>query len=337
MRRLALLTVLFVLGTVGCARIDRDTEPATDRGPAEELRLGYFPNVTHAVALIGVRDGQFARELGRTRLSTQVFDSGPDEAGALLGGSLDVAFIGPGPAINACVKSEGEVRVVAGAASGGAQLVARPGADSLRGGTVATPQLGNTQDIALKKWLRDKHIPDVQVVNSDNPQTFAAFRDGRIDAAWVPEPWASRLVLEADGQVLVNERDLWPDGRFPSTVIMVRTRYLAEHRQTVEALLRGAADATEWARANPGAARDTVNASLAEHTGKPLPGPVIERAFQEIELDPDPLPGRLRTIAGDAVAVGVAREAPDLGDLVDTTALEKALAPARGQDARSGS
>jgi NitT/TauT family transport system substrate-binding protein len=318
MKILAVLAVLVSLA--GCSRIDRGEDSVADRGPATEVRLGYFPNVTHATALIGVRNGFFSRELGRTKVTTQLFDAGPDEVGALLGGSLDVAFIGPGPAINAYAKSDGKsVRLVAGAASGGAQLIARPGVESLRGKTVATPQLGNTQDVALKKWLHANRVPDVQIVNSDNAQTLAAFRDGKIDAAWVPEPWASRLVLEAGGRVLLNERDLWPQGRFPTTVILVRTRFLAEHRETVHALLRGAVNAMEWARANESQARAAVNESLAEHTGKPLAGPVLERAFREIELSPDLLTGQLQEMAHDAVTAGVVAKAPDLKDFADSS------------------
>ncbi|MBP2327313.1 NitT/TauT family transport system substrate-binding protein [Kibdelosporangium banguiense] len=318
MRILAVLAVLAVLA--GCSRIDRGEDSAADRGPATEVRLGYFPNVTHATALIGVRNGFFTRELGQTRLTTQLFDAGPDEAGGMLGGSIDVAFIGPGPAINAYTKSDGKsVRVVAGAASGGAQLVARPGVGSLAGKTVATPQLGNTQDVALKKWLRENNVPDVRILNSDNAQTLSAFRAGDIDAAWVPEPWASRLVVEAGGRVLVNERDLWPQGRFPATVILARTRFLAEHGQTVQAMLRGAANATQWARDNESQAQTVVNDSLAEHTGKPLAGPVIERAFREIELSPEVLPDRLQQMARDAVTAGVAAKTPDLKDFVDSS------------------
>jgi NitT/TauT family transport system substrate-binding protein len=314
------LLVVLVLAATGCSRIDRREDTAADQGPAAEVRLGYFPNVTHESAIVGVHNGFFAGELGRTRLSPQLFDAGSDEAAALLGGSLDVAFIGPGPAINAFAKSDGDaVRVVGGATSGGVQLVARPGVNSLPGKTVATPQLGNTQDIALKKYLRDNRIPDVQVLNSDNARTFAAFRDGQIDAAWVPEPWSSRLVLEAGGHVLLDEKDLWPGGQFPTTVVIVRTRFLAEHRQTVDALLRGADAATRWAQDHVPSAQAVVNRELAERTGKPLPEPVLQRAFGEIRPTTDPLPGQLRAIAADAVAAGVARRAPNLDALVDTT------------------
>ena len=330
----------------GCTRLDAGEggggdggAAATDRGPAAELRLGYLPNVTHAAALIGVRNGLFAAELGTaTRLTTQAFNDGTEEVGALLGGSLDIAFVGPGPAINAFDKSGGKaVRLIAGATSGGAQLVARPGistAEQLRGRTVATPKLGNTQDIALKAWLAGRGIParggaaGVTIVNADNPQTFAAFRAGELDAAWLPEPWASRLVLDAGATVLVDEGDLWPDGRYPTTVVLARTGFLREHPQTVLAFLRGQLAAVEWAAQHPAGARQAVNAALAELTGKPLADPVIARAFDGITLTADPLAGAFPRLAANAVTAGVARAAPDLAGFADLGALNAVLGAA---------
>jgi NitT/TauT family transport system substrate-binding protein len=158
-----------------CSRADSNdagpnNAPAVDKGPAAELRLGYFPNITHAAALIGLEKGLFAKELGSTRLTPTKFNDGPTEVGALLGGSVDAGFIGSGPAINAYAKSNGEaVRLIAGATSGGAQLVVRSDIakpEDLVGKTVVTPALGNTQDVSLKKWLVDKGLNGkVQVTN----------------------------------------------------------------------------------------------------------------------------------------------------------------------------
>nr|WP_234995697.1 ABC transporter substrate-binding protein [Streptoalloteichus hindustanus] len=321
-----------------CTRADRgaDADAATDKGPAAELRLGYFPNVTHASALIGVDKGFLAKELGSTKLTTQSFNAGPDEVSALLGGSLDAGFIGSGPAINAFAKSQGEtVRLVAGATSGGAQLVVRPGItapDGLRGRVIATPQLGNTQDVALKKWLAEKGLAigdgsdKVRVTNADNPRTLEAFRGGEVDAAWLPEPWASRLVLEAGAQVLVDERHLWEGGQFPSTVLIVRTRFLREHPRTVEALLRGQLAATDWAAANGAEARAVVNRQLEKLTGKALSQPVLDRAFAGIQLTTDPLARTFPRLAKDAVTAGVVRSAPDLAGFVDLRPLNTVLA-----------
>jgi NitT/TauT family transport system substrate-binding protein len=316
----------------GCTRMERSdaATPVADRGAASELRLGYFPNVTHAAALIGVRRGTFAGALGTTKLTTQTFNSGSEAIGALLGGSLDVSFIGTGPAINGFARSGGAVRLISGATSGGAQLVVRPeitSPDQLRGTKIATPQMGNTQDIALKKWLADQKI-DATVVNTDNPLTLDAFRGGQIDAAWLPEPWASRLVLDAGAKVLVDEKDLWPDGRFPTTVVVVRSQFLAEHPQTVQAFLRGLIASTDWAGAHLAEARSEANAALKDLTGKALADGVMERAFGNITLTFDPLSSRLGQLARDSVTAGVARTEPNLRGLVDLTALNTVLTAA---------
>jgi NitT/TauT family transport system substrate-binding protein len=328
-----------VVSAAACSRAQSSIAgPVADKGAATELRLGYFPNVTHAAALIGVGKGLFAAELGATRLTTQTFGTGNEAVSALLGGSLDVAFIGSGPTINAFAKSAGEgVRLVAGATSGGAQLVVRPGigsAEQLRGRRVASPQLGNTQDIALKKWLAGHDIPagegtdDVTIVNADNPQTFDGFRGGQIDAAWLPEPWSSRLVLDAGAEVLVDERDLWPGGQFPTTVVVARTGFLAEHQASVRALLRGLLATIDWAQANKTEAWTVTNDAIEELTGKALSAPVIERAFGNITLAIDPLAATFGQLARDSVTAGVSKREPDLKGLVDLTALNAVLASA---------
>ena len=193
-------------------------------------------------------NGYFQQELGSTKLTTQTFNAGPEEVSALLGGSLDAGFIGSGPAINAFAKSNGEaIRLIAGSTSGGAQLVVSPDITSpeqLKGKIIATPQAGNTQDIAFKKWLKENNLtngtgPDaVTVQNIENPRTLDLFKSGQVAGGWLPEPWSSRLV-DAGAKVLVDEKTLWPDGEFPTTVLIVRTQFLQEHPETVEALLRG--------------------------------------------------------------------------------------------------
>jgi NitT/TauT family transport system substrate-binding protein len=326
---IALLAALGACTRAGSGGGD-SAAPAVDKGPAAELRLGYFPNVTHAAALIGLDKGLFAKELGSTKLTSTSFNAGPDEVNALLGGSLDVAFIGSGPTINAFAKSKGEmVRLVAGATSGGAQLVARQDIskpEDLAGKTVVTPQLGNTQDISLKKWLHDKGLTDeVQVTNLENAQTLDSFKKGDVQAAWLPEPWSSRLVLEAGAKVLLDEKELWPQGRFPTTVLIVRTRFLADHPQTVQALLRGLVAAVDYAEANKSEAQVAVNDELKEITGKPLSDAVIQRAWDNIELTFDPLSNRFPQLAKDSVTAGITKEETPLSGLVDLSALNVVL------------
>ncbi len=320
---------------VGCSRAETTgAAPAagesTDKGPAAELRLGYFPNVTHASALIGLEKGLFAKELGGTKLVPTKFNDGPTEVSAFLGGSLDAGFLGSGPAINAYAKSGGEaVRLVAGGTSGGAQLVttadiSKP--EDLVGKTVVTPALGNTQDVSLKKWLVDKGLKDkVQVTNRENAQTLDAFRKGEVQAAWLPEPWSSRLVLDAGAKVLLDEKDLWKDGKFPTTVLLVRTQYLRDHPQSVQALLRGLLAANDYVGSNEADAKLAVNKQLEALTGKGLATAVIDRAFTSIELNPDPLSATFPQLAKDAVTAGIAQSETELAGFVDLSTLNAVL------------
>ncbi|MEV0285055.1 ABC transporter substrate-binding protein [Kribbella sp. NPDC050820] len=329
----AVLTL--VAAAAGCSRTEGNDAPAaaTDKGPATELRLGYFPNVTHAAALVGLDKGLFTKELGSTKLVPTKFNAGPEAVGALLGGSLDASFIGSGPAINAYAKSNGEaVRLIAGTTSGGAKLVVKPTitkAEDLLGKTVVTPQLGNTQDVSLKKWLAEQNLTGkVKVTNLENAQTLDAFKKGDVDAAWLPEPWSSRLVLDAGAKVLLDEKTLWPDGRFPTTVLIVRTQFLQEHPESVRALLTGLVAAIDFSTSDQAAAKTVVNAQLKELTGKALKPAVIDRAFANIEITADPIASTFPQLAKDQVAAGIAKQAPAVAGFADLGPLNDVLAKA---------
>ena len=310
--------------------------PACGGGGGEAtLRLGYFPNITHATALVGVEEGIFARNLGATKLDTFTFNAGPAAIEALLSGSLDAAYVGPNPAINGFVKSRGEaVRIVAGATSGGAALIVRPeiaAAGDLRGKQVASPQLGGTQDVALRTWLKSQGLAtdtagggDVSVVPQENAQTLERFRSGELAGAWVPEPWASRLVLEGGGKVLVDERDLWPGGQYTTTVLLVRRAYLQAHPDRVEALLRGHVEATRWLADHKDAARARVNAAIEGLTGKRIGDEVIVRAFASLTFTTDPQMASLEKSAADAAGLGLLKlDGVDLAPLYDASLLQK--------------
>lgn len=328
--------VLSLLAAVaGCSRAEGNDTPvaSTDKGPATELRLGYFPNVTHAAALVGLDQGLFTKELGSTKLVPTKFNAGPEAVGALLGGSLDASFIGSGPAINAYAKSNGEaVRLIAGTTSGGAQLVVKPAItkpEDLAGKTVVTPQLGNTQDVSLKKWLAEKNLTGkVKVTNLENAQTLDAFKKGDVDAAWLPEPWSSRLILDAGAKVLLDEATLWPDGKFPTTVLIVRTQFLQEHPQTVKALLTGLVGAIDFSTKDETAAKKVVNDQLLELTGKALKPAVIDRAFANIKITADPVAAQFPQLAKDQVTAGIAKEAPSVSGFADLGPLNEVLGKA---------
>jgi NitT/TauT family transport system substrate-binding protein len=332
-----------LLAVAACGGADAatgdDPEDGQDAGAAAELRLGYFANVTHAAALIGVEQGFLAEELGDTELTTQVFNAGPDVVEAVFAGALDASYIGPSPTINAYGQSDGDaVRIIAGAASGGAQLVVREGIDSpedLRGTTLATPQLGNTQDVALRTWLAEEGLEssiegggDVTVAPTPNADTLNLFRNGDLDGAWLPEPWASRLVLEAGAEVLVDERDLWPDGAFTTTHLIVRTEFLEEHPETVEALLRGHVAAVEFAGADADAAQESVNAGLEAAGSEALSEEVIDRAWEGLTVTYDPIPAALEESAKDGVDAGTSESLVDLAGIYDLRLLNTVLSEA---------
>lgn len=295
-----------------------------------QLRLGYFANVTHATPVYGVRSGLYQRALGGTALKTQTFNAGPAAIEALFAGAIDATYVGPGPAVNAFVRSKGAVVIVAGATSGGASLVVRPGitADRLKGTRLADPQVGGTQDIALRTYLRSRGLQvdksgtgDVTIQSQENSQTLDLFRTGEIDGAWVPEPWASRLVVEGNGTVLVDEKSLWPGGRFPTTVLLVRKEYLATHAGAVKALIQAQVKAREEIEAGGAAAQQLVNDALRELTGKALKPEVVSRAFGQIELTEDPLVPQLKAGAENAFASGLVKRGSLVG-IVDLSLVD---------------
>jgi NitT/TauT family transport system substrate-binding protein len=333
MRKILALTLAAALALAGCSRAaEAPSAPPAATSPAAELRLGYFPNITHAPAIIGVANGFFTQELGSTKLTTQTFNAGGDEIAALLGGSLDAGFIGSSPAINGFAKSNGEgVRVIAGSTSGGAQLVVSPDITSpeqLKGKIIATPQKGNTQDVALKKWLKDNNLDgQVTVQNLDNPRTLDRFRTNRIAGGWLPEPWSSRLV-DAGAKVLVDEKTLWPNGQFPTTVLIVRTQFLQEHPDTISALIRGEQKAVDFTTTNAADAKKVTNDSIKQLTGSSLAPAVLDRSFTELQFTLDPLAATFPQLAKDSVTAGVADKETNLKGFIDVTALNGVLTQA---------
>ena len=337
------LVLLIAVGAVVASSVSRDTDAqaaAPSPTPAEELKLGYFGNITHAAALVGINQGFLAKELGSTKLSTETFNAGPAAIEALNAGAIDAAYIGPNPAINSFVKSGGQsVSVIAGAAAGGAQLVVRPDINSaagLLGKTLASPQLGGTQDVALRSWLGsqgyDTNVDgsgDVAINPTENAQTLKLFQDGKLDGAWLPEPWASRLVLQAGAKVLVDEKDLWDGsatgkpGEFPTTILIVNKTFAAQHPDTVKALLRGHAKSVAWLNDTPSAEKAAViNAALQESAGAALPADVIDRSLKNIIFTVDPLAGTYPKLLQDGVDAGTTKKA-DINGLFDLRALNE--------------
>lgn len=306
-------------------------------GSSAEVRLGYFPNITHSTALVGVEKGLYAKHLGSgVKLTTSTFNAGPAAIEAVFSGAIDATYIGPNPAINAWAKSKGKaINIIAGSASGGVYLVVKPEINSvedLKGKKIATPQLGNTQDVALRHWLNEKGIKtdtkgggEVHIVPQENSQTLQTFATGDIDGAWVPEPFASRLVLESKGKILLDERDLWPDKQFVITHLIVRQEWAKAHPDLVKKLLQAHVEATTFLNDDPKAAADTVNAAIQKLTQKPLKPEVLQSAFKNITFTNDPIATSLTGSADHAIKVGLL-EPVDLTGIYDLKPLNEVLA-----------
>ncbi|MCU1677191.1 MAG: aliphatic sulfonates family transporter, periplasmic ligand-binding protein [Frankiales bacterium] len=321
------VSAVLVLATSACG----SSKTGGAAAPPTELKLGFFPNVTHSAALIGVEKGFIQAKLGAVKLSTAQFNAGPAAMEALLGGGVNATYVGPSPAVNTFVKSHGaELRIVSGASSGGASLVVQPGITDvaqLKGKKVATPQLGGTQDVAARAYFKKNNLTtdqkgggDVSIVPQDNAQSLDQFKAKAIDAAWVPEPWASRLVIDGGGKVLVNENDLWPDKKFVTTLLVVRTSFLKDHPDQVKALIEANEQSIEFAKSDPAGAAAAVNAQLKALTTKTLADAVIKSAFENLTLTDDPLAATIKEQANRAADLGFI-EKPDLTGILDLTIL----------------
>ncbi|WP_406174684.1 aliphatic sulfonate ABC transporter substrate-binding protein [Streptomyces sp. NBC_00996] len=302
----------------------------------DSVKIGYFGNLTHATALVGNQKGFFQRELGATEAKYQTFNAGPSEIEALNSGSIDIGWIGPSPAINGFTKSNGKnLRIIGGSASDGVKLVVNPqkikSLKDVKGKKIATPQLGNTQDVAFLNWIADQGWKvdaqsgkgDVSVVRTDNKITPDAYKSGSIDGAWVPEPTASKLVAEG-GKELLDESTLWPDKKFVITNIIVRQSFLKEHPKAVEAVLKASVETNKWINANSDEAKAAANKQLESDSGKALPANVLAPAWKSIQITNDPLAATLNTEAEHAVKAGLL-EKPDLTGIYDLTLLNKVL------------
>lgn len=316
-----------------------DASGSDDAG--SEVRIGYFPNITHATALIGDKQGYFSDELEAVDAAPtySTFNSGTDAFQAVQDGtSLDMTFIGPGPSLSAFVLAPDSVRVISGAASGGASLVVADDVDDLsdlEGQKVATPSLGNTQDVAARAYFKEQGYStdvegggDISIVPQDNPVTVQSFEQGDIAGAWLPEPWASILVSEG-GKVLVDEADLWPQGEFVTTQLLVNKTFLDENPEEVEAVLKGVVESNAFINENSDEARDIAGQAVTELTDAPLPADVLADAWDNLTFTDDPIASSLEKDATDASGVELLdglEDAPPVTDIYDLDPLNKILA-----------
>lgn len=296
---------------------------------AEALRIGHFPNVTHEQALIAhalSRKGQgwFEERLPPgVKIEWFVYNAGPSAVEALLAGSVELAYIGPNPAINAYVKAKGtDIRIIAGAANGGAALVVQPeirvkAPADLKGRRIATPQFGNTQDVAARAWLREGGLRitqtggDALVVPTTNPDQLTLFKSKALDAVWTVEPWVSRLELEAGGKIIVEEMNSL------TTVLATSARALASRRPLLAAFVKAHAELTAWIKANPNEAARLIREEIEQETRARLSSELVARSLARIEPTAAITRAQLEDFLTKAKTAGFLREVGDLASLVE--------------------
>jgi NitT/TauT family transport system substrate-binding protein len=309
------------------------------------VRAGHFPNVTHAQAVIAhglSRQGKgwFEERLGPgVQVQWFVYNAGPSAMEAIFARSLDLAYVGPNPAINAHLRSRGdEIRIVAGACSGGAALVVQPdgrikaNAD-FRGKRIGTPQFGNTQDVAARAWLMAQGLKitmsggDAQVIPTANADQLPLFSKGNLDAVWTVEPWVSRLEQEAKGRVFFEESALWPatDGRYVTTHLASGVRFLCEKPDLLRRWIAAHVELTRWINEHPDEAKRILNAEIKAETLRELPSATLDGAWARLQLTYDPIRQSLLKSAGDAHRIGFLREKPDLSRIYDLRLLNEVL------------
>ncbi len=334
MSKAALL--LSVLGAIG---------PSLASQEPIKLRIGHFPNVTHAQGVIAhglsrAGKGWFEERLGpKVAVEWYVYNAGPSAMEALLADAIDLSYVGPNPAINAHIKSGGdEVRIVAGACSGGAALVVQPDgrikADAdFKGKRIGTPQLGNTQDVAARAWLKALGLKitqtggDAQVLPTANPDQLTLFQKGDLDAVWTVEPWVSRLELEAKGQVYLEEKTLWKatGGKYVTTHVASSAGFLEEQPELLRKFIAAHVELTQWIQSHPDEAKKLLNAELQAETTKALAPEILDRAWERLEITHDPVRASLLKSAEDAHTAGFLKDKPDLSRIYELGILNAVL------------
>ena len=282
-----------------------------------KIRIAYFPNIGHAVPIVGIEHGFFEQDIGnQTKIEPRIFDSGPQVIESLFANSVDVAYVGPGPAINGFLNShDNNVRILAGAASGGSSFIVHPDSEiksisDFDGKKIAAPQIGNTQDISLRYHLSEHQLKtadkggSVIVYNISNPDIYTLFVKGDIDGAWVAEPWATIFELELGGNRLFNEEDLWPEKKFTSVLLIVNSEYAEKNPQTISKFLSSHHRTVNWINQNPVDTRIVFNNFLDSYLGEPLSDDVVDVALSHLTITSDPLPDSVSSFAQKADALG---------------------------------
>ena len=274
----------------------------SDQINQDKIRVAFFPSIGHIIPIVGLEEKIFEKGIGEEKqIETKLFDSGPQVIESIFSGSIDVAYVGPGPIINGFLKSDGkDIKILSGAASGGASFIIQPnsGLESLEnfdGKRIASPQISNSQDVSLRHYLESHGLKSVEnggtvfVLNISNPDIYTLFAKGDIDGAWVPEPWATILVQELDGIRLFNEEKLWPNEEFASVLLIVRTEYLENNPETIQKWVESHEKIVTWINSNPDKSKSLFSSFLIDYMGKSLPTKIIDESFSNITITSDPI------------------------------------------------
>ena len=282
-----------------------------------KLRIAYFPNIGHAVPIIGVEKGFFQSGVGNDVLiETRVFDSGPQVIESLFANSVDLAYVGPGPAVNGFLNSQNKnVNILAGAASGGASFIVHPDSEinnpsDFNGKKIAAPQIGNTQDVSLRHYLSEHGLKpaekggNVVVYNIPNPDIYTLFVKGEVDGAWVAEPWATILETELNGKRLFNEEKLWPNNEFASVLLIGNSDYIKQNPELVSNFMNSHHKTVDWINENPIDTRNAFNGFLDSYLGRSLSDDVVDISLTNLKITSDPLLNSVYSFAEKADALG---------------------------------
>ncbi len=290
---------------------------STAESNENKIRVAYFPNIGHAIPIVGMEKGFFESNVGNnTKIETRVFDSGPQAIESLFANSIDLAYVGPGPAINGFLNSENHnVKILAGAASGGASFIVHPESkinfvSDFVGKKIAAPQIGNTQDVSLRHYLSEHGLKtadkggSVIVYNIPNPDIYTLFVKGDIDGAWVAEPWATILETELNGNRLFHEEELWPNQEFASVLLIANADYVEKHPGIISNFLDSHYQTVTWINQNPVDTRIVFNDFLNSHLGQSLSDDVVDVALSNLVITGDPLRDSIHSFAEKADALG---------------------------------
>jgi len=290
---------------------------SSDTVHENKLSIAYFPNISHAIPIVGIEKGFFEKNIGEEiKIETRVFDSGPQAIESMFANSIDLAYVGPGPAIIGFLNSDNHnVRILAGSASGGASFIVHPSskiksASDFEGKKIAAPQIGNTQDVSLRHYLSENGLKTAEkggsviIYNIPNPDIYTLFVKGEIDGAWVAEPWATILEIELDGNRLFYEEELWSNNEFASVLLIGNVDYVEKNHKLISDFLISHHETADWINQNPTETRILFNNFLKSHLGQSLSDEVVDTALSNLVITSDPLLDSVYSFAEKADALG---------------------------------